>query len=224
MVNHMDFNQAMQFVSNLDLHLIELIERFGAGAYFILFLIIFLETGAVVMTILPGDSLLVGAGAFAATKDLNLAVLLIGFYLATVLGDTLNFHWGQFFGRKYHHSRFEEKTLLKFINKENFEKVNRFFTSNGRKAFLFSRFIPIARSLMPFTAGFTQVNFSTLFPFMLIGNALWSGLYVLLGFFVGNMSFFQDKFHYLIIVIFLISMIPTSVYLLRSKRSADSKE
>ena len=220
----MDLNQAVQFVSNIDIHLIELIEQFGAGVYSILFLIIFLETGAVIMSILPGDSLLVGAGAFAATKDLNLAVLLIGFYLATVLGDTLNFHLGQFFGRKYHHSRFEEKTLLKFINKENFEKVNRFFSNNGRKSFLFSRFIPVARSLMPFSAGFTQVNFPDIFPFILIGNALWSGLYVLLGFFVGNMDFFQDKFHYLMIVIFLISMIPTTVYLLRSKRTAASKE
>jgi len=217
----MDLNQIIQLVSNIDLHLIELIEQFGAGVYVILFLIIFLETGAVIMSILPGDSLLVGAGAFAATKDLNLAVLLIGFYLATVLGDTLNFHLGQFFGQKYHHSRFEEKNLLKFINKENFEKVNRFFSNNGRKSFLFSRFIPIARSLMPFSAGFTQVNFPDIFPFILIGNALWSGLYVLLGFFVGNMDFFQDKFHYLIIVIFLISMIPATVYLIRSKRPAE---
>lgn len=220
----MDLNQVIQFVSNIDLHLIELIERFGAGVYVILFLIIFLETGAVIMSILPGDSLLVGAGAFAATKDLNLAVLLIGFYLATVLGDTLNFHLGQFFGQKYHHSRFEEKTLLKFINKENFEKVNRFFSNNGRKSFLFSRFIPVARSLMPFSAGFTQVNFPDLFPFILIGNALWSGLYVLLGFFVGNMDFFQDKFHYLMVVIFLISMVPTTVYLLRNKRTVESRE
>lgn len=220
----MDLNQAVQFVSNIDIHLIELIEQFGASVYSILFLIIFLETGAVIMSILPGDSLLVGAGAFASTKDLNLAVLLIGFYLATVLGDTLNFHLGQFFGQKYHHSRFEEKTLLKFINKENFDKVNRFFSNNGRKSFLFSRFIPVARSLMPFSAGFTQVNFPDIFPFILIGNALWSGLYVLLGFFVGNIDFFQDKFHYLMIVIFLISMIPTTVYLLRSKRTAESKE
>ena len=223
-MNPMDINQAIQFASNLDLHLVELIKQFRAGAYMILFLIIFLETGAVIMSILPGDSLLVGAGAFAATKDLNLVILLIGFYLATVLGDTLNFHLGQFFGQKYHHSRFEEKTFLRFINKENFEKVNQFFSNNGRKSFLFSRFITIARSLMPFSAGFTQVNFPDIFPFILIGNAIWSGLYVLLGFFVGNMDFFQDKFHYLIIVIFLISMIPASVYLLRSKRTAESKE
>jgi len=220
----MDLTQAIQFVANLNLHLVELIEKFGARAYMVLFLIIFLETGAVIMSILPGDSLLVGAGAFAATKDLNLAILLLGFYLASILGDTLNFHLGQFFGRKYSHSRFEKKTLLKFINKENFEKVNRFFSNNGRKSFLFSRFIPIARSLMPFTAGFTQVNFPDIFPFILIGNAFWTGLYVLIGFFVGNMNFFQNKFHYLIIVIFLISMIPTTVYLLRSIHTAESIE
>lgn len=218
----MDFSKAINFVSNL--RLIELIKQFGPGAYFILFLSIFLETGAIFMAFIPGDSVLVGAGAFAATKDLNLAALLIGFYLAAVLGDTLNFHVGQFFGRKYHHSRLEEKTLLRFINKQNFEKINRFFSTKGRKAFLFSRFIPTARTLMPFSAGFTQVSFTDLFPFILIGNALWSGLYILVGFFVGNLSFFQENFPYLLIVILLVSMIPTTVYLLRSRRSAESIE
>ena len=175
------------------------------------------------MSILPGDSLLVGAGAFAASKDLSLVVLLIGFFLATVLGDTLNFHIGAFLGRKYRKSRFKEKTFMKFIRKENFDKVNRFFSQKGRKSFLFSRFIPVARSLMPFTAGFTQVSFNDVSPYILIGNALWSGFYVMVGFFFGNVDFLRDKFIYLMGVIFIISMIPASVYLIRKRFKADQK-
>ena len=167
----MSLNEIIRFMSSIDVHIVDLIERFGLGVYVVLFFVIFLETGAVVMSILPGDSLLVGAGAFAASKDLSLVVLLIGFFLATVLGDTLNFHIGAFLGRKYRKSRFKEKTFMKFIRKENFDKVNRFFSQKGRKSFLFSRFIPVARSLMPFTAGFTQVSFNDVSPYILIGNA-----------------------------------------------------
>ena len=219
----MSLNEIIRFMSSIDVHIVDLIERFGLGVYVVLFFVIFLETGAVVMSILPGDSLLVGAGAFAASKDLSLVVLLIGFFLATVLGDTLNFHIGAFFGRKYRKSRFQEKTLMKFIKKENFEKVNRFFSQKGRKSFLFSRFVPVARSLMPFTAGFTQVSFNDVSPYILIGNALWSGFYVMVGFFFGNVDFLRDKFIYLMGVIFIISMIPASVYLIRKRFKADQK-
>ncbi|MBR0576819.1 VTT domain-containing protein [Proteiniclasticum sp. BAD-10] len=211
----MDLTQIIDFLTHLDVHIADLIGQYGFGVYAILFLIIFLETGAVVMAILPGDSLLVGAGAFAATGDLSLFVLLLGFFLATVAGDSLNFHIGRYFGRKYRSSRFEDRTLFKFINKENFEKVQGFFDHNGRRLFLGSRFVPVARALTPFTAGFTQADFRHISPFLLLGNAFWTGLYVSVGFFFGQMSGFQGKFHYLILLIFLISMLPATVYFIR---------
>lgn len=213
----MEISELIGFFTKLDTHITDLIEYFGIGAYLILFFIIFLETGAVILAILPGDSLLVGAGAFASTDDLNVVALLVGFYMATLLGDMLNFKIGKYLGEKYHRSRFEDRSLFKFINKENFDKVHHFFTHKGRKAFLISRFIPVARTLTPFIAGFTNVNFLDISFFMFIGNAMWTVLYVMIGFFVGNMEFLEGNFIYLMGIVFLISMIPAGLFFFRSR-------
>ncbi|HBW12972.1 MAG TPA: hypothetical protein DEF30_03975 [Proteiniclasticum sp.] len=213
----MEISELIGFFTKLDTHITDLIEYFGIGAYLILFFIIFLETGAVILAILPGDSLLVGAGAFASTDDLNVVALLVGFYVATLLGDMLNYKIGKYLGEKYHRSRFEDRSLFKFINKENFDKVHHFFTHKGRRAFLISRFIPIARTLTPFIAGFTNVNFLDISFFMFIGNAMWTVLYVMIGFFVGNMEFLEGNFIYLMGIVFLISMIPAGVFFFRSR-------
>ena len=213
----MEISELISFFTKLDIHITDLIEYFGIGAYLILFFIIFLETGAVILAILPGDSLLVGAGAFASTDDLNVVALLVGFYVATLLGDMLNFKIGKYLGEKYHRSRFEDRSLFKFINKENFDKVHHFFTHKGRKAFLISRFIPVARTLTPFIAGFTNVNFLDISFFMFIGNAMWTVLYVMIGFFVGNMEFLEGNFIYLMMIVFLISMIPAGIFFFRSR-------
>ena len=207
---------------NLDVHIVDLIEFFGIGAYVILFLIIFLETGAVVLAILPGDSLLVGAGAFGATGDLNIVALLLGFFLATVLGDMLNFKIGQILGKKYHRSKYEDKSLFKFINKKNFDKVHNFFSHKGRRAFLISRFIPIARTLAPFTAGFTGVNFLDISLFLFMGNAFWTSLYVMIGYFMGNMDFLEGRFIYLMVIILIISIIPASFFFIRNRIRASA--
>lgn len=213
----MEISELISFFTKLDTHITDLIEYFGIGAYLILFFIIFLETGAVILAILPGDSLLVGAGAFASTDDLNVVALLVGFYVATLLGDMLNYKIGKYLGEKYHRSRFEDRSLFKFINKENFDKVHHFFTHKGRRAFLISRFIPIARTLTPFIAGFTNVNFLDISFFMFIGNAMWTVLYVMIGYFVGNMEFLEGNFIYLMGIVFLISMIPAGIFFFRSR-------
>lgn len=213
----MEIREIMEFMTNMDVHIVDLIDYFGIGAYLILFFIIFLETGAVILAILPGDSLLVGAGAFGATGDLNILALLLGFFLATVLGDMLNFKIGQIMGRKYHRSRYEERTVFRFINKENFDKVHNFFTNKGRRAFLVSRFIPIARTLTPFIAGFTDVSFMDISLFMFLGNAFWTTVYVMMGYFMGNMDILEGQFMYLMIIIFIISMLPAGFFFLRKR-------
>ncbi len=213
----MDIREITNFLMNLDVHIVDLIDFFGIGAYVILFLIIFLETGAVVLAILPGDSLLVGAGAFGATGDLNIVALLLGFFLATILGDMLNFKIGQILGKKYHRSKYEDRTLFKFINQDNFTKVHDFFTNKGRRAFLISRFIPIARTLTPFTAGFTNVNFPDISLFMFMGNAIWTSIYVMIGYFMGNMDFLNGRFIYLMMIIFLISMTPAAFFFIKNR-------
>jgi len=219
----MEIRQIIDFLMNLDIHIVDLIETFGIGAYVVLFLIIFLETGAVILAVLPGDSLLVGAGAFGATGDLNIVALLLGFFLATVLGDMLNFKIGQILGKKYHRSRYENRSLFKFINKENFDKVHNFFTHKGRRAFLVSRFIPIARTLTPFTAGFTDVNFLDISYFMFLGNAFWTSVYVMIGYFMGNMDFMRGRFIYIMVIIFIISMLPAAFFFFRNRMGKSVK-
>ncbi len=213
----MQISEVFNFFMNMDIYIVELINRFGVGAYFVIFTIIFLETGAVILAILPGDSLLVGAGAFAASGDLELWILLLGFFSATVLGDALNFKIGQFIGIKYKERKKVKKPRFKFINQENFDKVHHFFTHKGRRAFLISRFIPIARTLTPFTAGFSGVPFFEVSTFIFAGNALWATFYVMVGYFVGNLDFLKGRFGYLIIIIFSISMIPGLIYYLRNR-------
>ncbi|NLB19568.1 MAG: hypothetical protein GX829_01720 [Clostridium sp.] len=213
----MQLTEVFDVFMNMDVYIVELIDRFGVGAYFIIFMIIFLETGAVVLAALPGDSLLVGAGAFAGSGDLELWILLLGFFSATVLGDSLNFKIGQFLGQKYKARKKEKKPRFKFINEENFDKVQHFFTHKGRRAFLISRFVPIARTLMPFTAGFSGVSFFEISTFIFAGNAIWSTFYVMVGFFVGNLNFLKGRFGYLIFIIFAISMIPALVYYIRNQ-------
>lgn len=220
----MEIRQIVDFLMNLDIHIVDLIESFGIGAYLILFLIIFMETGAVVLAILPGDSLLVGAGAFAATGDLNIVALLLGFFLSTVLGDMLNYKIGKILGKKYHRSRYESRSLFKFINKENFDKVHNFFTHKGRRAFLVSRFIPIARTLTPFTAGFTDVSFVDISFFMFLGNAFWTSVYVMIGYFMGNMDFMRGRFIYIMLIIFIISMLPALFFFFRNRMGNSVKK
>lgn len=220
----MEIRQIIDFLMNLDIHIVDLIESFGIGAYLILFLIIFMETGAVVLAILPGDSLLVGAGAFAATGDLNIVALLLGFFLSTVLGDMLNYKIGKILGKKYHRSRYESRSLFKFINKENFDKVHNFFTHKGRRAFLVSRFIPIARTLTPFTAGFTDVSFVDISFFMFLGNAFWTSVYVMIGYFMGNMDFMRGRFIYIMLIIFIISMLPALFFFFRNRMGNSVKK
>ncbi len=213
----MQITDIFNFFMNMDIYIVELIERFGVGAYFVIFAIIFLETGAVILAILPGDSLLVGAGAFAATGDLELWILLLGFFSATVIGDGLNFKIGQILGNKYKERKKIKKPRFKFINQENFDKVYHFFTHKGRRAFLISRFIPIARTLTPFTAGFSGVPYSEISLFVFAGNAMWTTFYVMVGYFVGNLNFLKGRFGYLIVIIFAISMVPGLIYYLKTR-------
>lgn len=203
------FQELTQFLLHIDDHLGDLIEFLGPGAYIALFLIIFLETGAVILAVLPGDSLLVGAAALAATGDLRIWLLYVGFGAATVAGDSLNYHIGKYFGMKYGMRR-----KFKVIKKKDFLRAHNFFENKGRRAFLVSRFVPAARTFMPFTAGFTQAGYRRVLPFMVAGNLFWTSLYVSIGFFFGSLDFVRERFIYMVGVIFLISLIPATGYMI----------
>jgi len=155
-------------IINIDTYLTLIVQQYGILAYAILFLIVFIETGLVVMPFLPGDSMLFAAGAPAAIGSLNIFTLILILYLAAILGDTTNYYIGKKIGKKI-----LEKGDVKFINKEYLKKAQVFYEKHGSMTIVIGRFIPIIRTFVPFVAGIGEMNYSKFMPYTLIGGGLW---------------------------------------------------
>lgn len=200
----------MEFLSSiidlflhLDTHLAEVIAQYGTITYFILFLIIFCETGFVVTPFLPGDSLLFAAGAFAASGSFTLPTLLLLLFIAAVLGDTVNYWLGRRVGVKI----FTRPSSL-FFKREHLVQAEQFYEKHGGKAIILARFMPIVRTFAPFVAGVGSMNYRRFLIYNITGAALWVGGFVLIGYFFGNLPSVKDNFHYVILVIILLSFLP----------------
>ncbi len=195
--------ELLDFILHVDDHLLEFITNYGVWIYAILFLIIFVETGLVVMPFLPGDSLLFAAGALAAsTGAMDPWVLVSLLFVAAVLGDTLNYHIGKFIGPRV----FEVES--RFINKKHLLATQQFFARHGGKTIIFARFVPFARTFAPFVAGAGSMNYKYFLSYNVIGGFLWISSFVILGYLFGNMPIVKDNFTYLIFGIIIISVLP----------------
>ncbi|MGD9700601.1 MULTISPECIES: DedA family protein [unclassified Acinetobacter] len=204
--------ELLDFILHVDAHLLEFITDYGVWIYAILFLIIFVETGLVVMPFLPGDSLLFAAGALAAsTGAMNPYILVILLFTAAVLGDTLNYHIGKFIGPRV----FEIES--RFINKKHLTYTQKFFEKHGGKTIIFARFIPFARTFAPFVAGAGHMNYKYFLSFNVIGAICWVGSFVILGYLFGNMPIVKDNFTHLIFGIIIISVLPGIIGFIRQK-------
>ena len=192
----------IDFILHVDDHLLEFITNYGIWIYAILFLIIFVETGLVVMPFLPGDSLLFAAGALAAsTGVMDPFVLVMLLFTAAVLGDTLNYHIGKFIGPRV----FEIES--RFINKKHLTYTQKFFEKHGGKTIIFARFVPFARTFAPFVAGAGHMNYKYFLSFNIIGAICWVGSFVILGYLFGNMPIVKDNVTHLIFGIIIISIL-----------------
>ncbi|GAA5185047.1 DedA family protein [Acinetobacter kookii] len=204
--------ELLDFILHVDAHLLEFITDYGVWIYAILFLIIFVETGLVVMPFLPGDSLLFAAGALAAsTGAMNPYILVILLFIAAVLGDTLNYHIGKFIGPRV----FEIES--RFINKKHLMYTQKFFEKHGGKTIIFARFVPFARTFAPFVAGAGHMNYKYFLSFNIIGAICWVGSFVILGYLFGNMPIVKDNFTHLIFGIIIISVLPGIIGFIRQK-------
>ncbi|MEJ2899383.1 DedA family protein [Acinetobacter sp. NS-4] len=204
--------ELLDFILHVDAHLLKFITDYGVWIYAILFLIIFVETGLVVMPFLPGDSLLFAAGALAAsTGAMNPYVLVILLFAAAVLGDTLNYHIGKFIGPRV----FEIES--RFINKKHLTYTQKFFEKHGGKTIIFARFVPFARTFAPFVAGAGHMNYKYFLSFNVIGAICWVGSFVTLGYLFGNMPIVKDNFTHLIFGIIIISVLPGIIGFIRQK-------
>lgn len=199
---------------HLDHHLNEIIGQYGTWTYLILFLIVFCETGLVVMPFLPGDSLLFAAGAFAALGSLNVFWLLVLLTIAAIAGDTINYWVGYWVGPKIFH-----RENVRFLNKKHLERTHRFYEKYGGKTIIIARFIPIVRTFAPFVAGIGRMSYWRFIAYNVGGGVAWVAICVFAGYFFGNLEIVKKNFSLVIIAIVLISVLPMLVEYLRHRAS-----
>ncbi len=201
----LSFIEVLQGILHIDRSLLALHASYGGLLYAILFLIIFCETGLVVTPFLPGDSLLFAAGALAALGALNVWALLIGVAIAAILGDSLNYTLGRKLGK---HVQTSNQLFGIRLNPAHLKKAEAFFQHHGHRAILLARFAPIIRTFVPFFAGMSNMPKTTFLKYNVIGGLLWVCLFVLSGYFFGNLPIVKERFSLVIVAIVIISLIP----------------
>jgi membrane-associated protein len=196
--------QLLDFILHIDQHLVAIVQTYQTWTYLVLFLIIFSETGFVVTPFLPGDSLLFAAGALLAKGDTGLSLALMGFLLtlAAISGNTLNYYLGSYFGKKVF------KPENKILKLEYYQKTQDFFSKHGAKAVIFSRFLPIFRTVAPFVAGVGHMPIAKYMLYNIVGGLSWIVSFLALGYFFGNLPFVKQNFSLVVLSIIVVSVLP----------------
>lgn len=204
---------------HLDKHLSVIIRDFGPWTYLILFIVIFCETGLVITPILPGDSLLFAAGAFAATGVLDPHWLFLLLSLAAVAGDTVNYWIGNWVGPKI----FQQEDV-RFFKKEYLIRTHEFYERHGGKTIIIARFMPIIRTFAPFVAGIGQMTYMRFISYNIIGGIVWIAVFVYGGYFFGNLPLVKKNFTLVIVAIIFISILPGIIEFLRQRKQHSKKK
>jgi membrane-associated protein len=198
---------------HLDQHLGQLITQYGTWTHLILFLIVFCETGLVITPFLPGDSLLFAAGTFAALGALDLWLIILLLIIAAIVGDTVNYWIGAYIGPRAFRGD------VRFLRREYLERTHAFYEKHGGKTIILARFVPIIRTFAPFVAGVGAMSYPKFITYNVVGAVLWVGLFVLGGYFFGNITVVRENFTLVILAIIAISVMPIALEALRARRS-----
>ena len=203
----------IDFVLHIDKHLSDIINQYHTLTYFILFVIIFAETGFVITPFLPGDSLLFAAGALIAggVTGLDIYLLTLILIIAAFTGNTVNYLLGNYLGPKV----FKEKN--KILKLDYYLQTKAFFDKHGGKAVIISRFMPIIRTIAPFVAGVGKMPLVRYSLYNIIGGASWIIVFLFAGYWLGNVPFFKAHFSLVGIAIILVSIIPPIIVGIRNK-------
>ncbi|UTH14718.1 VTT domain-containing protein [Macrococcus equipercicus] len=197
----------IDFILHIDDYLVTIVKDYGTMTYAILFLIVFVETGLVIMPFLPGDSLLFAAAALAPQGALNIWLLFIVCVIAAVLGDTVNYHIGKAAGLGVTNHR----TFGRFIKTEHLEKATTFFNKYGGKTIVMARFMPFIRTFIPFVAGASRMHYSYFILYNIIGAVVWVAVCLGLGYFFGNLPVVKNNFEVVLILIIVVSVLPAVI-------------
>lgn len=200
----------LDIVMHIDKHLANIISEYGTLTYAILFLVIFIETGFVVMPFLPGDSLLFAAGAFVAMDTLNLPLVLGLLSVAAILGDTVNYWIGRSLGRRAY--------SVSWINHQHLDRAQAFYETYGGKTIVLARFVPIVRTFAPFVAGIGRMSYAYFIAFNIVGGIAWVSICSLAGYFFGNIPMVKQNFELVILGIVLISVLPIAIELIKVRK------
>ncbi len=205
----------IDFILHIDKHLVQITSQYQSWTYLILFIIIFAETGFVVTPFLPGDSLLFAAGALIAggKSGLDIYLLTVILIIAAISGNTVNYLLGKFLGARVFK---EENKILKL---SYYLQTKAFFDKHGGKAVIFSRFVPIIRTVAPFVAGVGHMPFTRYTLYNVVGGVSWILIFLFCGFWFGKVPFIEKNFSLVAIIIILVSIIPPIIAILKSKFS-----
>ena len=201
----MDLRAILDVVLHLDTHLNQWAADLGPWTYVLLFAIVFCETGLVVTPFLPGDSLLFAVGALAATEGSPIEVVSASALLmaAAVVGDALNYAIGKLVGPKVF-----ARESSRLLNKEHLVRTQRFYEKHGGKTIIIARFVPIVRTFAPFVAGIGRMQYRRFALFNVTGGVAWVVLFVGAGHLFGNLPAVKRNFHYVILGIIVVSVLP----------------
>lgn len=197
-----------------------LVADYGTLVYIILFLVIFAETGLVVVPFLPGDSLLFVAGMVVAQGSLNLWLLMAVLIVAAVLGDTVNYHIGKFIGPKVFTDTEPKNFFMRLLKKEHLETAQAFYEKHGGKTIIMARFVPIVRTFAPFVAGIGKMDYSRFITYNVIGGIVWVIGLTIAGYFLGEFEVIKKNLEIAIIGIIFISVLPIIVEYFRNRKAA----
>ena len=195
----------IDIVLHLDSHLVELLHDYGFWVYFILFAIVFAETGFVVTPFLPGDALLFAAGALSAvdtTGTLTAPLVCLTLIVAAITGNTTNYHIGRWIGPPAFSGKY------RFLKVEYLRRTEDFFARHGSMTLVLARFVPIVRTCVPFVAGVARMPYARFQAYNVTGALIWVLLLVWAGFFFGNLPFIKNNFGLFTIGIVVVSVLP----------------
>jgi membrane-associated protein len=198
----MDYLQLLDVLLHVDKSLGILIEQYGTMIYVVLFLIIFCETGLVVLPFLPGDSLLFIAGTFCATGAMNIWLLMFLLVVAAITGNTLNYWIGKAIGHRVF------TTNYRWLNPEALAKTHSFYEKHGGKTIILARFTPIVRTFAPFIAGVSEMTFVKFQFFNIIGALLWVVGLVVFGYLFGNLPWVRQNLNTLVLIGIAAAILP----------------